>query len=385
MADGITVYGAVPNANELITTMGKAVHQSGLLGCENEAQGVVLAMTCFAKGSDPMSLAQRYHIFNGKLSMKSEAMLADLRARGGKHKIIKRTADEAVIQLTFEGDTQEFSFCWTEAQGEPFIYKGKESEIIRFIAANNQKMLAERLKPKYATPRARMQMLWARVVSDGVRAMCPEVNLGTYTPEEISDFDDDGRAAPSTVAASDPAAPSMDAPDDEPIEDATFEPAGKGITPQQIARMNELFTVLKISPDVQIKSCKKRGADNVTLLSREAADELLGVLDAKYGETLGETIGESKAETDTTSESVADAMISEANINIIKSLIRQMAQTPGNGDIAQRIKAHLEKYGLSKVADLTESAGQVMIGSLNKQNLAAFFDLELQVASAKNG
>lgn len=32
-------------------------------------------------------------------------------------------------------------------------------------------------------------MLWARVTSDGVRALCPEIVAGVYTPEEIADFE----------------------------------------------------------------------------------------------------------------------------------------------------------------------------------------------------
>ena len=44
------------------------------------------------------------------------------------------------------------------------------------------------LKAKYSTPRARMQMLWARCVSDGVRVVAPECVQGIYTPEETADF-----------------------------------------------------------------------------------------------------------------------------------------------------------------------------------------------------
>jgi len=377
MANELTVYGAVPNATELITMMGNAIHQSGMLGCANPAQGAVLAMTCFAKGSDPMSLAQRYHIIHGRLSMKSDAMLAEFRNRGGKHRIIKRSADEAAIQLVMDGDTQEFSFCWSEAQREPFIYNGKESETIRFIAAGNQAELDKRLKGKYSTPRARMQMLWARVVSDGVRAMCPEVNLGTYTPEEIEDFDNDtpamSPAAAETGGDLKPSAPPATSQDDE-ITDAKFLPvdtdAGK-ITGKQLARVTELFKALDLGPESQVASAKKRGAESVATLTEEQADDLLSALEGAYAKKLGDQVGESSADGQAISESV-DAPISETKLAQIKTLIGQLVQMPGNADLAERMKAKLATHGITKMGELTESSADRVINTLAVKNLDAF-------------
>lgn len=386
MADnGLTVYGAVPNATELITMMGNAIHQSGMLGCENPAQGMVLAMTCFSKGSDPMSLSQRYHIIHGKLAMKADAMLAEFRNRGGKHKIIKRSADEAVLQLTLDGDTQEFSFCWSEAQREPFIYNGKESEALRMIETGNPEVLKKHLKSKYSTPRARMQMLWARVVSDGVRAMCPEVNLGTYTPEEIDDFPESTRAEPpaecSTVAASSPAAgPSED------IEDAEYQPvdpdAGK-ITGPQLARITELFKALDMPPEKQLASAQKRDAESVATLTTEKAADLLHALEDAYRKVLNTAAGQSRSDGEAMGEPI-DAPISQQNIDKIKTLIGELVQLPGNSDIVERMQAKLAKHGIAKFSDLTESSARKVIEALAVKNLAGFFALDLQAAAAKN-
>jgi hypothetical protein len=46
------------------------------------------------------------------------------------------------------------------------------------------------LKSKYATPRSRKTMLWARVISEGIKAIAPEVNFGQYTTEELEDIAD---------------------------------------------------------------------------------------------------------------------------------------------------------------------------------------------------
>jgi hypothetical protein len=137
-----------------------------------------------------MTLAERYHIIHGRLSMRADAMLADFRTKcGGAHYVIERTPDVAEIELVMkigqQSQIQRFRLTWEEARHEPFVYVGKEASIIERIQKGAWKDLM--LKPKYATPRSRCQMLWARVVSDGVRAMAPEVVAGYYTPEEIDD------------------------------------------------------------------------------------------------------------------------------------------------------------------------------------------------------
>lgn len=387
MANEMTVYGAVPNATELITTMGNAIHNSGLLGCDNAAQGIVLAMTCFAKGSDPMSLAQRYHIIKGRLSMRADAMLAEFRNRGGKHKVVTRTGDEAVVSLTMDGDTQEFSFCWTEAQCEPFVYNGKESEVLRFIAVGNQDELAKRLKPKYATPRARMQMLWARVVSDGVRAMCPEVNLGTYTPEEIDDFDETQASSAAVAGEGEQreTAPPSTSPV-EPIEDADFTPvdadAGK-ITGKQLARITELFKAMDIGPEKQLAAAKKRGAESIATLTTEQADDLLNALETRYRSILDQQTEPSVNAGETTEERI-DAAVGQAKIEQIKSLLTQIVQTEGNHDFGDRFKAKLAEKNL-KLSQLTEHSADQLIRTLSVKNLDEFFKLDLKAAAAKNG
>jgi hypothetical protein len=158
-----------PNAGQLIDAMGTWIAKSGLLGCQNVDQGKVIAMTCICKGVDPLTLAQTYHIVQGQLTMRTDAMLAEFHRLGGRHKILERTSDCASVQLSYQGIENTFSLTWEEAKAEPFT-KGKGGAI----------------KTNYATPRIRKQMLWARCVSDAVRAVCPEVCAGVYAPEELT-------------------------------------------------------------------------------------------------------------------------------------------------------------------------------------------------------
>lgn len=104
--------------------------------------------------------------------MKADAMLAQFHKLGGKSIINVRTPEEASVTLKYEGVENGFKFTFEEAKKEKFPYK-KDGIT---------------LKDNWSTPRMRMQMLWARVVSDGIRAICPQVNYGRYTPEEIQDI-----------------------------------------------------------------------------------------------------------------------------------------------------------------------------------------------------
>jgi hypothetical protein len=169
----VELYSKLQNPIEAIEKIGTFFAKSGMFGCEKIEQGMVLAMACMFEESSPLAIKRKYHLQNGELSMRADAMLADFRSlKGGKHKIVERSEKRAAVELTIDGQTEAFSFTWEDALKEPFIY-AKDGKI----------------KKNYATPRTRMQLLWARVVSDGVRAMAPEICAGTYTPEEIEDFD----------------------------------------------------------------------------------------------------------------------------------------------------------------------------------------------------
>jgi hypothetical protein len=166
----VQMYDRMADPLDAIDKIGQFIARSGMFGCQREEQGKVLAATAMMEKKSLVQINRTYHLIEGNLSMRAEAMLANFRAAGGKHKIISRTPEQASIELTMGDQTQVFALTWEEAQKEPFVY-GKEKQF----------------KKNWATPRARMQTMWARVVSDGVRVMAPEIVCGVYTPEEIED------------------------------------------------------------------------------------------------------------------------------------------------------------------------------------------------------
>src|SRR5688572_28029678 len=122
MTQEIELYSKIQNPVEAIERIGSFLAKSGMFGCERTEQGMVLAMACMTERKSPLEIKRRFHLVGGELSMRADAMLADLRSRGGKHKVLSRTADRAAIELTYDGQTQSFAFTWDEAKAEPFVY-----------------------------------------------------------------------------------------------------------------------------------------------------------------------------------------------------------------------------------------------------------------------
>lgn len=161
----------VKNVQDLLS-LGKMFELSGMFGCNQQGQGTVLVMTCLSEGISPLRFTQTYHIIDGKISMRADAMLAKFVQRGGKYKIIERSETRAAAKFEKDGNVLDAEFTIEEAQKRHLtISKTKNKEKDSWL-----------YNPK--------QMLWARLVSDNVRTLDPGVNHGTYTPEEVSDFDD---------------------------------------------------------------------------------------------------------------------------------------------------------------------------------------------------
>ena len=168
--------------------MGELLAQCKMLGATNPAEGFIIATTCHQQRMSFLEFGETYNLIQGNLSMRADAMLARLLQFGGEYEILERTPEMASIKATFRKATGTFSFSWKEAQEERFPYaKGGKA-----------------LKDNWATPRGRKQMLWARCVSDAVRTICPLANKGSYTPEEVHDFDDNDETATTVETVVDP-------------------------------------------------------------------------------------------------------------------------------------------------------------------------------------
>jgi hypothetical protein len=181
MSAELQLYDRMQDPIAAVDRMGEWLAKSGMFGCERIEQGKVLALACMAERKSPVQIAREYYLIDGRLSDRTDSMLAKFRGKGGKHKILARTAEEAAVELTLEGQTFVSRVTFAELAKEPFVY------------ARDGKTW----KKNYATPRARMQSLWARAMSDGVRTLAPEIVAGILTPQEIEDESGGSQTVPA--------------------------------------------------------------------------------------------------------------------------------------------------------------------------------------------
>lgn len=292
-AELVVNYSAVEN-------LGKSIAKSAMFGCQSADQGVVIAVDCFLSGMSPLEYAKRNKIVNGRPFKQYDSMLAEFHERGGKSKIVSKTQDLASIELEYQGHKQTFSLSWADAQKETFPYNGKEGELVAMLAAGQ----TPPLKPKYATPRSRSIMLFARVVSDAIRTMCPEVNYGVYTTEEIDDLPGESNSTRPVVDVPAPKPQSEIKPPPTPVElpkpsptvevaqplagtdEPPIDPASP-ITDRQVERIRELVKIInQAQPDFSGRLKQKLIAAGVpdgkaTGLTYLEGQQLLDLLEKK--------------------------------------------------------------------------------------------------------
>lgn len=166
-------------ANEMtiqdMSNLSVAFAKSGLFGYKSSSEAFALMAIAQANGLHPAKAAERYHIIQGRPAMKAEAMLSAFQEAGGKVRWIKRTDTECKLHLEHP-QGGELDVSWTIDRAKKAGLTGKNTW---------QQFPA--------------QMLSARCVSEGVRALFPACLSGMYTPEEVQDFKKDDGDAGATV------------------------------------------------------------------------------------------------------------------------------------------------------------------------------------------
>jgi len=202
-----------------LAQVGKLFETSGMFGCREPGQGLVVAMTCQMRGIDPLAFRQTYHLIDGTPTMQSHAMLARLRELGGSYKIIERSPDRAAIEMSFGGNKYLSELTWLEAQKQPYVY------------AKDRKTL----KRNWGTEHKRKQMLWVRAISDGVNVVAPEVSAGMYPPEVVQDFEERAATARTVHVEVEPSiaarTPEPDPAPDEPVTGELIPPTQEKLEP----------------------------------------------------------------------------------------------------------------------------------------------------------
>jgi hypothetical protein len=158
-----------------ITAMAQAITKSGLFGIKQPDQAVALMLVAQSEGRHPASVASEFDIIQGRPALKSQAALARFQAAGGKIQWIDRTDTKASAKFSHPSGG-ELSVEWTIAQASAAGLTGKQTW------------------KQY--PR---QLLSARVVAEGVRAVFPACLNGVYLAEEVQDFDTKPRPSKEVI------------------------------------------------------------------------------------------------------------------------------------------------------------------------------------------
>jgi hypothetical protein len=127
-------------------------------------QAFTLMMLCQADGMHPMHALRRYHIIQGRPTMRSDAVQAEFQADGGRIEVLR-------------SDEKEARALFSHPRHQP-----KPVEMGYTIdQARNAGLTAGTWKTHPA------DMLWARLVTKGVRRVHPGIVVGISTPEDIQD------------------------------------------------------------------------------------------------------------------------------------------------------------------------------------------------------
>ncbi len=204
------------NTTQDLIGIGDMLARSGIMGIRNPADGVVIAATCIQEKISFLKFSETYHIVNGRPAVKSEAMRANFYQLGGEMEIVERSAERAEAKFTFKKASFVSSLAWQDAQTEDYTRASTDEH--GKLYPFGTPVAKRRLKDNWSTPRRRMQMLWARCVSDGVRAVCPQACRGCYTPEEVMDFEPREQQRQPVQIQPDQAVVSPPAPFPEPVQ-----------------------------------------------------------------------------------------------------------------------------------------------------------------------
>jgi hypothetical protein len=163
-------YSRIGTSLEAVKELGSWIARSGVFNCQKDEQGNMIALECLATRKTPFDFKREFHLVNGSLTMRSDAMLAGYRTRGGKV-IWKQFDSTAAIGVwKFDGNECEIGFTTEDAKIAGLLPAKAGSGWQKDPAA----------------------MLRARCISKAIRMLAPEVVAGVYTSEEAADF-----AAPS--------------------------------------------------------------------------------------------------------------------------------------------------------------------------------------------
>jgi hypothetical protein len=161
----MAIYGGMVNKLEAIKELGDIYWKANVAGVKTKEQGQCLALVCMAKGIDPFTFAEEYHMVDGKPTLQAHNILKRIRRAGHD------------VDWKSDLDAQD--------KAEAVFTVGGRATPVRYSIDEAKKSVSSFAKdgsPWQKTPAA---MLRAAVLRKGAKALCPEVLTGEVDPDEF--------------------------------------------------------------------------------------------------------------------------------------------------------------------------------------------------------
>ena len=147
-----------------IREMAEVAAKSKMFGFKSPDEAMAIMLLCQAENLHPAIAMRDFHVIQGRVALKSDAMLARFQQAGGSVKWEEYT-DERVSGTFSHPNGGSVTVTWTFEMAKKIGLTGKDNW------------------RNYARA-----MLRARCVSEGVRTVYPGCVVGVYTPEEVETF-----------------------------------------------------------------------------------------------------------------------------------------------------------------------------------------------------
>jgi len=187
-------------------TMAKSIAASKMFGVATEDQALALMLLCQAEGIHPVMALRRYHIIEGKPAYRADALQGEFEKEGA---ILWHERNEQECSATFFRDKRKVDAEAVKRAKESYrlmaggssaasLAEPGEITIIRTLADAIEKHVAQswnkekgEWKMKWNWQQSPRQMLHARCLTEGVRAINSGLVAGIYTEDEIIDMQPD--------------------------------------------------------------------------------------------------------------------------------------------------------------------------------------------------
>jgi hypothetical protein len=166
--------GLTPQSMVEAVQLAEYAAKSGLCAVREPAQALVVLLTGMELGLSPMQSFRGIHVVNGKPVLSADLLVAIVRASGVCRSwlTVESSIDRCTIETHREGDASPVRKTWTSEDAKR---AGLSTAVWRSYPA---------------------QMLRHRCAADLAREVYPDLALGCYTPDEVSD----GRVSDGDVA-----------------------------------------------------------------------------------------------------------------------------------------------------------------------------------------